>query len=427
MTTSPVAALTRRTKFGLVCAVLIGATACKSTFSDIIAVDPADRVSEPVLFNDPNQATLLTSSAQGQFECAYADYVLTLGLLVGELNSLGATQFYSVDARRPDPAGGFSGQYAVNDCNSGIGLYVPLSSARFFADKVLTTLQGWTDAQVPNRSALIAQAAAYSGYSYLLLGEGFCSMAIDAGPELTPAQVFALANDKFAVAIAAAQSAGASAADFLNMALVGRARSRLNLADNAGALADAQAVPASFARAATRALGNPLRENQIYDFVNRSVALGLGPDYFDVRWNDKPDPRVPAVFAGQTTTNVARYTQTKYASESAPIPLATGVEAQLIIAEIQGGQAAVDIINALHAAVGLDPFTSSDPTEISNQVIEERRRAFFLEGHRNYDRIRFSLPLDPPPGSPYRWGGLFADAKCLPLPDVERLNNPNMH
>jgi hypothetical protein len=136
---------------------------------------------------------------------------------------------------------------------------------------------------------------------------------------------------------------------------------------------------------------------------------------------------VPAVFVGQTTTNVDRYIQTKYASESAPIPLATGVEAQLIIAEIEGGQAAVDIINALHAAVGLDPFTSSDPTEIRNQVIEERRRAFFLEGHRNYDRIRFSLPLDPPPGAPYRWGGLFEDAKCLPLPDVERLNNPNLN
>ena len=150
----PITGLMGRTKLGLACALLIGASACKSTFHDIIAVDPADRVSETVLFNDPNQAALLASSAQGQLECSYSDYVLTLGLLVGELNSLGATQFYSVDARRPDPAGGFSGQYAVNDCNTGIGLYVPLASARWFADKVLTALQGWTDAQSrPDRAA----------------------------------------------------------------------------------------------------------------------------------------------------------------------------------------------------------------------------------------------------------------------------------
>src|SRR5262249_6874982 len=147
---------------------------------------------------------------------------------------------------------GFSGQYAVNDCSTGIGLYVPLSSARWFADKVLTALQGWTDTQVANRSKLIPQVAAYAGYSYLLLAAVFCSMALAAAPELAPADVFALANDKCAIAIAAAQTAGAGAADFLNMALVGRARSRLNLADDAGALADAQAVPPSFIRVVTR-------------------------------------------------------------------------------------------------------------------------------------------------------------------------------
>src|SRR5262249_15950976 len=138
-------------------------------------------------------------------------------------------------------------------------------------------------------------------------------------------------------------------------------------------------------------------------------------------------PRVEAVNQGLTITNVLRYTQTKYPTVDSPIPLATWAEAQLIIAEIEGGQQAVDIINALHAAVGLDPFTSSDPTAIHEQIIEERRRQFFLDGHRNYDRIRFNLPLDPAPGAPYRWGGVFGSAKCLPLPDTERLNNPNLH
>jgi hypothetical protein len=59
-------------------------------------------------------------------------------------------------------------------------------------------------------------------------------------------------------------------------------------------------------------------------------------------------------------------------------------------------------------------------------VIEERRRQFFLDGHRVWDKIRFNLPLDPAPGAPYRWGGVHGSAKCLPLPDVERNNNDNM-
>ena len=156
-----------------------------------------------------------------------------------------------------------------------------------------------------------------------------------------------------------------------------------------------------------------------------SSARAWRPAYFDVRWNGDPDPRVPAVDQGITTTNVARYTQLKYPTEASPIPIATGAEAQLIMAEVQGGQAAVDIITALHARYGLDPYLGGTATEIRDQVIEERRRQFFLDGHRNYDRIRFNLPLDPPTDSPYRWGGNHGSAKCLPLPDVERLNNPN--
>jgi len=33
---------------------------------------------------------------------------------------------------------------------------------------------------------------------------------------------------------------------------------------------------------------------------------------------------------------------------------------------------------------------------------------------------------DGTPASPHRWGGNHGSAKCLPLPDVERLNNENI-
>ena len=418
--------VSRRFGLLLVTASLLG-SGCKSTFDDVIGVDPQDRVSEGVLFDDPTQAGLLTNSVIANIECALGTYILSTGLLVNELNSLGATQMYSLDSHAPDPAGGFSGQYAIGDCNSNgsVGVYIPMSTARWFADKVLDAIQGWTDAQVTNRALLLATVAAYSGYAHIYLGEGFCSMALDGGPELTPDQVFAIAEEKFSLAITTAEALGAAGTDIATMARVGRARARIDQDKTAEALADALLVPAAYVKNATRSGGSLFRENQLWTNINRDGSAGLAPAYFDVRFNGEKDPRVPADSVASTLPGILRYTQRKYSTESSPIPIATGAEAQLIIAEVQGGQAAVDIINALHAANGLDPFVSNDPTEIRNQIIEERRRQFFLDGHRVFDRIRFDLPLDPPAGTPYRWGNLHGSAKCLPLPNVERDNNDN--
>ena len=60
-------------------------------------------------------------------------------------------------------------------------------------------------------------------------------------------------------------------------------------------------------------------------------------------------------------------------------------------------------------------------------VIDERRRALFLEGFRNYDLQRFNLPFNPAVGAPFPFkGGSYGNTRCLPLPDVERFNNPNI-
>ena len=60
------------------------------------------------------------------------------------------------------------------------------------------------------------------------------------------------------------------------------------------------------------------------------------------------------------------------------------------------------------------------------QIIEERRREFFLEGHRLGDLRRYNLPFLPAPGAPYGPGGTYGNQTCFPLPDVERINNPNI-
>ena len=87
------------------------------------------------------------------------------------------------------------------------------------------------------------------------------------------------------------------------------------------------------------------------------------------------------------------------------------------MAEVSGGQTAVNIINALHTARGLPAtFASNDPATIMAQVIDERKRELFLQSQRFYDINRFNLPLDPAPGTSYGYkGGFYGDMRCFPL------------
>jgi SusD family len=119
----------------------------------------------------------------------------------------------------------------------------------------------------------------------------------------------------------------------------------------------------------------------------------------------------------------------KYSSGfAAPIRVASYEEAQLILAEAQGGAQAVTIINALRTAAGLQGYTGpTDAASIQNLIIDERRRALFLEGFRNYDMQRFNVPFNPAVGVAFpQKGGTYGNTRCLPLPDVERNNNPNI-
>jgi len=411
---------------GTVTLLTIGTAACADTLDRLIAVDIPDRILEATL-EDPAQASLLVRSAQTNFECAFGSYVVALGLVTDELDDAsGAGDFIPFDRRDIRPGEGIFGTYAQNECDN-LGVYGPVSRARWLADQVRAKLEGWSDGQVPSRQQKIATVAAYSGYALVLLGEGFCSAALDIGPELTRAQILAQAEDRFTRAITAAQAA--SSALERNWASIGRARTRLNLGRTADAVADAQTIPTGFAVQATAdGQATAQRENRPYAWINRARRATVSASFRNLEWQGSPDPRVPVSNGNRTgADNVTPWWfQTKYGSEAASIPLATWEEAQLILAEVAGGQTAVGIINGLHSRAGLPPFTSTDAQVIAAQVREERRRELFLESHRINDFIRFSLPLSPPAGAPYPRGGVYGSTTCLPLPDRERLNNPNI-
>jgi hypothetical protein len=373
----------------------------------------------------PGSSALLVLSAQGDFECAYSNYVYGTGHLSGELvgGSLALQTPYNTRDLRPIHQG--FAELGCNDTNP-VGIYTPLQVARFMADDSFERISDFTDADVPNRTRLLGQAALWSAFSYTMFAESFCSATFDLGPELTPDQVFVIARDRFTAAINFATQA--SDAETLNTAYVGRARVRLHLGETAEAIADASLVPVGFRKNVTRSISHSRRRNPIYSLNYLSNTLAVDLTYWDLTFGGVPDPRVRLVDSGQFQGRTPLMRQTKYTSEAAPIRLASYVEARLIIAEVQGGQTAVDIINELHQAAGIPAFASTDPAEIRQQIIEERRREFFLEGRRMGDLRRFGGFAEAARANqidPYS-GILFGGTDCFPIPDVERRNNSNI-
>src|ERR1051326_4261947 len=146
---------------GLLAAVVLAAGAGCYDAGKILDQDAPSRVAATDLDN-PNYAQLLVTSAIGDFECAFTQYIIATGLVGDELIDAQLSQAgWDYDRRTIFSA---SGPYSLSQC--GVtqvpALYTPLSVARFDADKILRELQGWTDTQVANRQNLIAQAAVYA-------------------------------------------------------------------------------------------------------------------------------------------------------------------------------------------------------------------------------------------------------------------------
>ncbi|MDA1009840.1 MAG: RagB/SusD family nutrient uptake outer membrane protein [Chloroflexi bacterium] len=429
-------------------ATVLAVTGCES----LLEVDAPSRVAFDALTR-PGSAPLLVNSARVAFECALSSYTVAAGLMGNELEDAQlAAALWSYDRRDWLPAGG---QYATGTCDggtvSGHGVYQPLQTAVLLGDTAVTILSGFTDAEVAGRTELSATASAYAGYSVLLVGEAMCQAPLHGGASLTRAQLFSEAEQRFTVALSGSPSAAVR-----NMATVGRARARLNQGNTAGALSDARAVPDGFRYDATYATTGLRESNRVERSNNFSRWVSVAEPFWSMTVEPDgtlsqngtiPDPRVPATNTGalaQDQTTIL-WTQGKYTARDAPIPIARTAEALLIIAEIERGQTAVDIVNQLHTAAGLPSWTPNDVNddiEILGQVIGERFRELFLESHHYFSLQRYhalasslsitpaqlntGVPYFPAVGVPFKHGGVHGDQPCLPLPDAERLNNPNI-
>ncbi len=409
-----------RTSMAMLAAVLLaGLLAC----GNLLDVQLPGRVTDAQL-DDPALASTMVTSALGEFECALNEIVPTNAFLTGE--------FVSSNYYLTSNEWGWRDEVAIKDspgacpasrASTDYGYYTPLQRARFLAKDGAARIEQMDDADVPDKTDMLAELKAYEGYSLVWLGESFCRMALDNGPLITPEQTLDSAEARFTAALDYASKAGDT--DIQNMALVGRARARLDLGNMAGAATDAQQVPEGYSRDATYSTIELRRENSTY---NRTDAgyLSVGEDWRNLMVGTMPDPRVPAQDAGHVGQDgvTEQWDQLKYTSRDAPIPIASWREAQLILAEATGGQEALDAINRVRASHNIPPLAMSDVTDMTATILEERRREFFLEGQRHSDMIRHDIPF---PSGLNNKGEVFQDYQCMPLPNVETYNNPNIN
>ena len=432
----------RRGAAALLLAAALIPAACD--FSDILNVHVPGRVQEGSL-NDPSLAATNVASVVADLECAWNNYVAASALIADEfVQASGNLNQRNWASRRITPD---EPTMAQGTCRTAYGIYTTLHTARFQAEDIYERLEGFPDAAVPRKTAFKATVRAYGAYALVALAEGFCEMTLDGGPLMTPDEVLAIAEERFTEAIALATQANET--DILNMALVGRARVRLDLENFAGALEDARKVPLAYLKRATRDESDTRRYDALCEFVTcpQGRNATIAPNYREIEWQGVSDPRVAVTTTGQLAFDNAQvhyYPTTKHNSRNYSPVLASGREARLFIAEAAArtGDLATarQLINQMHAEAGIpgyDAAGTATQSQVIAQVIEERRRELFTEGgHRLNDHLRFrgtqwNIPFKGEPGSIYPTGvddtGLpYGSTTCFPLPTVERVGNPNV-
>src|SRR6185369_10576739 len=210
------------------------------------------------------------------------------------------------------------------------------------------------------KSLNVARVFAYGGYSYVLLGEGYCDAPVALSAGLPPAELFRRAIVRFdsAIAVATAASAGAPAAtvtaaqDIINMARVGAARAALKMNDFAKSKGYAILVPDTYEKLAYYS-ANSVRENNIVNSAARTTGAWLSMTPVFQGLNDPRLPQPTASRAGLNSNPIwVPFKPSQYSGWlptgpaqtidiTSNIRFASGLEARYAVIEADGANAAM--------------------------------------------------------------------------------------
>jgi hypothetical protein len=297
----------------------------------------------------------------------------------------------------------------------------------------------------PTTASKLAELFAIKGIAETVLGETSCNgTPLSDVVNLTPVYGGPITSDSMlhraVTDLDSALTYAGASQRVVNYAKVLRGRALTDRAQYAAAAAAVAGVPTDF----------------VYNTeFNGQVSVNYNQYNFPFYWQDQKyvtvgdreggngldfvsanDPRVPTTLLGLGSDNTTKvYQFAKYASLTAPIPLATGIEARLIEAEaaLKAGDASwLTILNTLRATVSLAPL--ADPgNQQSRVLLLFRERAFwlYLTGHRAGDLRRlmrqygFTQQQVWPTG-PYREGQQYGSDVVFILTLSEQ-TNPNGH
>jgi hypothetical protein len=389
--------------------------------------------------DDPTLINLLVNSVVGEFQDTYTDLAYYGAIITDEaVTGHNFETIQQMDRRVMDPLNG----------TLNTAIYIPLQKTRFLADSVSSRLRGMLPN--PSQDLRLARTLAYAGYSYVLLAEYFCDAPINGSAGKSPNELFQLAGDRFAEAIAigtAAKAAGGSAAaadEVIDLARVGAARAALNTGDGATASTLAGQVASGFEAWVAHSANASRQYNPFHGHTTGSNHnLGL-----DDRFRDLGDPRVPHSAKGTLGHNRSTILYKPFQPSSfgewesgttvgfertTDVRFASGLEARYIVAEAAGGTpATLTFVNERRAVGGQGTLVATDPGIIMAELREQRSRDFFMDGHRLGDLRRYISQGVGDPRHAFPSGdhpnplmGSYEDATCFIVPNSERVGNPN--
>ncbi len=399
-------------------ALMFGAAACSDKFLEVTNPNVIDAATV-----DPTSgAVSLAASAQQNFATAMGLLSVYSGWFTGEAN-----------VSDTFPTRNEFGFRTISDLNGSLqgDVWAPISLAAASAKTVLDlTLP------TPTTNINLARAATFRGFAILMIASDFCTGTLSSGPELTTVQLLDSASFWFGKGIDVGKAnASADGIALANAALVGRARAKLQKGDNAGAIADASAVPSGFVynlQYTDDATNRGRLSNRQFQLTFDRSSISVAPAFRTT------DPRVPFLppgvskLNGQDQVPGGFYQQTKFNGYGASMRLASRLEADYIAAEaLASSSQQLTLINARRTANGQAAYAgATDAASVLKELYTQRSMDFYLEGRRlaDFRRSPTSTSNITAAGDPYFKPG-YANTgtqTCYPLPRAERDNNPNI-
>jgi len=428
-------------------ALLFGLAACD--LDDLLDV-PDPEVADPGSVRDPSALPVVFAGAVRDFTWAYSGTATIVGggdnesiILISALLTDEQQHFDTFGTRREVDRRAIptTAENATTDNGVLSDPYHNLHRARRAAEVGEDLFAAGEAGDTRNRSILSSLA----GFTYVLFGEVFCEgvpysgIALDGtvthGTPTTRAETFGLARERFQRAIAIAQAAGSSDAEYL--ARVGMARAYLNEGNFSAAVTEAATVPDDFVFLLEHSDNTTGEGNGVWAYTHDTGRYGVSEVPQGLDWAS--DPRTPVAVNPRAPfdASIDYYNaQNKYSARTSPAVLADGREARLIRAEaaLQNGDDTDFLahLNAARALDDLDALTAVPGTDAGkvDLLFAERGFAMWLTAHRLGDLRRLVRQYGRdqadvfPSGTYWREGLLYGSDVNFPI-YVDENNNPN--